>query len=422
MSTHRTNPWAGLASYQDPETAEVKLKFCGRDKESYDVAQLIDDNICVTLYGKSGTGKTSLLNAGVFPRLRHQQYLPVSIRLAAEARESSFQRCIVEKVSRVASSAGSVQTFDVVPMPSDEKSIDYLWHFFARSRFVAADGRVLFPVMVFDQFEEVFRGRRDEAEILLRQIHFMMDESHTLADRLVDGHPYSYDFNFRFVLSLREDDLYRLEDSIDNCYLPEMKRCRYRLRSLSDNAARDVVLISGEGLFRQSEQDAIATTIVNTARNNEDHTISTNILSLICSRIFVEWQSSGSEYITPSLVETFVKGNPFERFYNEATRGCSNREKTYIEEHLVDSEGRRNSIPEKDLQHNISNWRRLLEGDNRILQRIASSADSSGYRVELLHDSFCEPLLGQKEKRAKRRRLKWLAFTLAISIFLVSIV
>ena len=92
------NPWAGLSSYQDPETSEVQLRFCGRDNESYDVTYLIDNNIFVTLYGKSGTGKSSLLNAGVFPRLRKERYLPLSIRLGMEARDISFKKCLINKI------------------------------------------------------------------------------------------------------------------------------------------------------------------------------------------------------------------------------------------------------------------------------------------------------------------------------------
>ena len=41
------NPWAGLASYEDPATAERQLKFCGRDDDSYDVARLIMNNVFV---------------------------------------------------------------------------------------------------------------------------------------------------------------------------------------------------------------------------------------------------------------------------------------------------------------------------------------------------------------------------------------
>ena len=126
-STAETNPWAGLSSYQDPETSPVQLKFCGRDNESFDVAQLIDNNIFVTLYGKSGTGKTSLLNAGVFPRLRHEQYMPVSIRLSMDAMGITFQQCIVDKVSQTLQQRhGSMSTVSVVPMPADEQAPEYL--------------------------------------------------------------------------------------------------------------------------------------------------------------------------------------------------------------------------------------------------------------------------------------------------------
>ena len=408
------NPWAGLSSYQDPEGSDVQLKFCGRDNESFDVMRLIDDNIFVTLYGKSGTGKTSLLNAGVFPRLRREQYLPISIRLGMDAIDMSFQQCILTKLDKALEGKGHKETIDVVPMPDDEQSPAYLWSYFARTRFVANDDSTLFPVVVFDQFEEVFRHRRQDAEALLRQIYFMMDENHALSDRMVDGRPYQYDFNFRFVASIREDDLYRLEDSIDNCYLPDMKRCRYRLRSLSEQGARDAVLIPGEGLFRPEEEEGIVRTIMEIARNKDDDSISTNILSLICSRIFVDCQKSGAEFITPALVDTFVKGNPFEQFYNEATRGFSNREKNYIEDHLVDSTGRRNSVPEADFLLHVKYGTVLLEGTQKILQRTSVSSDGSNYRIELIHDSFCEPLVGQKEKRGQRRKLRILALGIIV--------
>lgn len=401
-----SNPWAGLSSYQDPATVQGEpLKFCGRDNESYDVAQLIDDNIFVTLYGKSGTGKTSLLNAGVFPRLRQEQYLPISIRLGIEEK-LSFVTIIATAIRMaIAEQGGTIELIRVVDEQQDQLAPDCLWHYFARRRFISAEGKVLFPVIVFDQFEEVFRYRRQDTEALLRQIHFMMDENHAISDRMVDGVPYSYDFNFRFVAAIREDDLYRLEDSIDNCYLPELKRCRYRLRSLSEQGARDAILIPGEGLFKADEQEQIVHTISNIARNKADGSVSTNLLSLVCNRIFVEGQRSGADQITASLVDSFVKGNPFERFYNEATQGFSNRERSYIENMLVDSTGRRNSIPESDFLMHVPCGAVLLEGSRKILQRISTSSDGNSNRIELIHDSFCEPLAGLKEKRKRKKRL-----------------
>ena len=417
-----SNPWAGLSSYQDPETSDVHLKFCGRDSESFDVAQLIDDNIFVTLYGKSGMGKTSLLNAGVFPRLRQEQYLPISIRLGMDALGITFQKCILTKIEQALCDKGNQTTVEVVPMPDDEQATEYLWSYFARTKFTDNTGHALFPILVFDQFEEVFRHRRIEAEALLRQIHFMMDENHALSDRMVDGQPYQYDFNFRFVASIREDDLYCLEDSIDNCYLPDLKRCRYRLRSLTEEGAQKVVMVPGEGLFLEREQEQIIESILNMARNNEDGSISTNLLSLVCSRIYEMYSKSGAEHITLELVNKFISDNPFEKFYNEATQGFSNREKSYIEEHLVDSNGRRNSVPESDFLLHVKNANLLLDGSRKILQRISVSSDSKDYRIELIHDSFCEPLVGQKEKREKRKRFKWLVGMASIALLCVSIV
>ena len=421
-----STPWAGLSSYEDPEKAKREGRkpkfFCGRDDESHQVAQLVSGNIFVTLYGKSGTGKTSLLNAGVFPRLRQRRYLPVSIRLSMDARDITFQQCIMRQLAKAASDHQCRrQTASVVPTPAGEQQPDYLWSYFARTRFTDAEGRTLFPVIVLDQFEEIFRDRRMEAEVLLRQIAYLMDESHALTPRTVDGQSYIYDFNFRFVASIREDDLYRLEDSIDNCYLPELKRCRYRLHSLSEQGARDAILNPGEGLFRAEEQDDIVNAIVNKSRN-DDGSISTNIVSLLCSRIFSDYQRSGSDHITLSLVDSFIKGNPFERFYNEATRGFSNHEKSYIEEHLVDSIGRRNSIPESDFLLHVPKGKQLLEGENRILQRTSTSSDGGNYRVELIHDSFCEPLAGLKEKRERQKRLKWLAGISGIALISIGIV
>ena len=399
------NPWAGLASYEDPATAERKLKFCGRDDDSYDVAKLIMGNIFVTIYGKSGIGKTSLLNAGVFPELREEQYSPLSLRLGIRDDDTtqSYQTAIIDAVNRA---VRRIEEIDVIPVQEDQQCVDYLRKFFASHRFYDKDDNPTIPVVVFDQFEEVFRNNREEAETLLRQ----------LDNCAVNGSSHRYEISIRFVISIREDDLYRLEDSIDNCYLPSLKRCRYRLHSLSEQGARDAILIPGEGLFGEDEKERIAQTIIQISRNKKDKSISTNLLSLVCSRLYVESQNTSSSFINLSLVDSFVKDNPFERFYNEATRGFSNREKSYFEEHFVDSTGRRNSIPESDFLIHVKNGAKLIDGKNRILQRTGTSTDGRNARIELIHDSFCEPLEKMKDKRKQRKRYLFCSLVILIII------
>jgi len=391
----RQNPWAGLASYQDPASGSTLL-FCGRDNESYDLAALVDDNIFCTLYGKSGTGKTSLLNAGMFPRLRAMGYLPLSIRLGMEAIGSTFQQCIAARLGK----AATLQTADTVPLPADDQDEQWLWAWFARTRFVDSDGQVRFPVLVFDQFEEVFRSRRTEAETLLRQVHFMMDPSHSLGD--------DYDYNFRFLASIREDDLYLLEDSLDRHFMGDMKQCRYRLRALTYENALSVVLKPGAGLFNPQEASEIAEMVIDLARSEQDDTINTNLLSLLCSRLYAEKERKNAEYITLEMVGEFMEENPFIQFYNEATAGFHTSERNYIEDNMVDSAGRRNSISELDFRMHVRNADRLLEGNNKILQRTSVGGGGQDYRIELIHDSFCEPLVEIKERRGSRQMIWWM--------------
>ena len=409
------NPWAGLASYEDPQNAEYDLKFCGRDDDSYDVARLVMGNVFVTLYGKSGIGKTSLLNAGVFPELREEGFTPLSVRLGIrdEENQKSFQRIIIDAVEQVIE---NYDVIDVVPEQCDQTSKDFLWNYFARRRFYDRNQEQTIPVIVLDQFEEVFRKDRGEAEILLSQLDYMNDKDHALDACEVNGLSYKYEQNFRFTVSIREDDLYRLEDSLDNCYLPALKRNRYRLHSLSEEEARKVILVPGEGLFRPEEEERIVKRVIEATRQKGDDSISTNLLSLICNRLYNDCKSAGSEYITCSFVESFMKGNPIERFYDEATKDFSDKEKEYIENHLVDSNGRRNSVSESDFMKHVARGQKLLEGNSRILQRTSTSSDGSSYRIELIHDSFCEPLIGQKEKRDKRKRRKHLIVMACVAL------
>ena len=59
----------------------------------------------------------------------------------------------------------------------------------------------------------------------------------------------------------------------------------------------------------------------------------------------------------------------------------------------------------------------MWEGSRKILQRTSTSSDGGNYSIELIHDSFCEPLKGLKEKREKRKRLKQMGVIALIAIF-----
>ena len=82
----------------------------------------------------------------------------------------------------------------------------------------------------------------------------------------------------------------------------------------------------------------------------------------------------------------------------------------------MDSSGRRNSISESDFLLHVPRGAELLEGARKILQRSSTSSGSGQFRLELIHDSFCEPLARMKEKREKQRRRRWFIIAAAVTL------
>ncbi len=416
-----TNPWAGLASYEDPETTERKLKFCGRDDESYDVAKLIMGNIFVTLYGKSGIGKTSLLNAGVFPELREKQFTPISLRLGVrdEKEKKCFQEIVIEEIER---KVYRISVIDVIEEQSNMMAVDFLWNYFARHRFYDRNDDPTTPVIVFDQFEEVFFSNKSETEILLRQIDYINDKDHAIDNCIIDGQSYCHETNYRFVVSIREDDLYCLEDSIDNNYLPALKRCRYRLHSLSPENASEAILIPGESFFPPNEQDRknIVDKIIDYVSDKDRKNISTNILSLICSQLYQSIVTQKIQTLSASNLETFFHDRPIEKFYMEAISKLSRKERKYIETNLIDSAGRRDSVTYEDFDTYVRHKETIINSPLAILHKLNVSSGDKVARVELIHDKLAEVI--SERKKNEKSKLKYLLSLLVAIILMAAII
>lgn len=395
------NPWPGLASYEDPAKSLGKLKFCGRDSETFDIVRLIDDNFLLTLYGKSGIGKTSLLNAGVFPVLRREQYTPLSIRLGVSDISETFQDILTTSIENTfIENGGNIRLINVVEEQTDRTASDYLWNWFARRRFTDAKGVVTFPIIVLDQFEEVFRGAevRNKAEILLTQIHYLIDECHALNDCIVDNEEYCYDFNFRFVLSIREDDLFRLEDSIDNCALVTLKRCRYRLRNLSEQSVRDIIRIPGDKFIRAEELKQVEDEIIQSLEKGSIEGYEASELSLMCSQIYKSMINSQLMYISVDLVKNSAVSS-IQDYYKSIIHelGLSSKEIESFEGEFVTDSGRRSFVSEdrykKLFSPNICDELLNSQSEYKILTK-------SNGKIEIVHDLLAKAVKSVKDERA----------------------
>jgi AAA+ ATPase superfamily predicted ATPase len=108
----------GLQFYTEAQSNS----FFGRDAETDTLTSLVALNTLTIVFGRSGTGKTSLLNAGVFPKLRKSFCLPFRIRL--EFNDNSPD--LVTQIKKVLKEEIDKYGFKVESYPSSET----LWEYF----------------------------------------------------------------------------------------------------------------------------------------------------------------------------------------------------------------------------------------------------------------------------------------------------
>ena len=402
----KQNPWKGLAAYREPKAAdEFTYAFCGREHATKELAGMVKENLFVTLYGQTGIGKTSLLEAGVFPELRKQNYLPVTVRFSmGEDTVTSFAEAIIKNIeSHVEEIRTTVSDAEI-----RYYEIDCLWTYFATRHFYNG-GNEVYPVIVLDQFEENFILSREKTEVLLRQLYSLIDDNKIFPEGYHNG------TIFRVVISIREDDLFRFEDSIDQLHLTDFKFNRYRLTNLTETEASEVVYVPGEDILPRdhSERNAVVSEIIRLVKNGNEGQINTLTLSLVCSILYDKVSEKGAPVITVGDVQE-IGSNPLSDFYLSIA-GRIPKHRQFIESRLVDATGRRNSVNEEEMDIAFPKWRTFMSGKNRIFQ-------CTNHKVELVHDMLAKAIYDVREKKEKKKKGRMLKVSVIVTVFLMLVI
>lgn len=224
-----------------PFRTDQQHLFFGRNSDIDALFELIFTEKVAVLYGKSGYGKSSLLNAGILPRLtnernrRRYRFLPVSVRFfnwSGQPDETPLQKFIAILV-------------ETLPLHEDAAFLEQsnlqcnLW-WLAMRRMQGGDNPRL--VFVFDQFEEFFSypvAMREQfisefAEVLYNVVpqgQTWTDEQETfMAGRL----------EVKSVFSIRSDRFSLLDQLSD--HIPGILRKLYELRGLSLEQAQEAIV------------------------------------------------------------------------------------------------------------------------------------------------------------------------------------
>ena len=217
--------------------------FHGRREDAQRLTNLIVRERLVVLFAKSGIGKTSMLQAGVAPQLEEQDFLPIFLRV------DKTDTPLTDSLGEILTKSPQVGHHDATgERPSLRQT---LWEQIKRLEF-DLDGLPATPVLVFDQFEEVFTLGHSEASRrqFLLELADLANEAVPEAVRadLLAGlqadtslsadlmHWWERQPGLRVVISIRSDFLHLLDDI--SPLIPGILRNRYQLQPLNRKQAQ----------------------------------------------------------------------------------------------------------------------------------------------------------------------------------------
>ena len=445
----RKNPWLGLESYREGEV------IYGRDDDIRDLSQSVLNDTETLLYGKSGIGKSSILNAGILPAARRAGFLPVIIRLSHKG-EVPY----LEQLCQALQDNG-VHCRELVP-PKDKTSEGF-YEFFHRHIFCNSEGERVKLLIILDQFEEIFTLQENLSikkgffesmadqlnDILPGYLQEMVDvsghdglqvvESDDINEVFADLNlgveqnvaDYVHDNEIHFIFTIREDFLSEFE--YYSATIPSLKQNRYGLRPISEEQASQIILRPVPGLIDKSVARLIIEKV--TGRNDFDLDgyaeieVDSALLSLYLNRLY---EAKEGDTITAELIEH--KGSEIiADFYDEAVSAISASSVEYFETVLLNGQGRRDNVTVYDALNtgNVTQHEINVLCDKKILRCFNYAGD---FRLEFIHDILCPVVIQHREqihldkqkellyqeKQKNRKRLFYLLILLAVAAGIVT--
>jgi hypothetical protein len=394
------HPWIGLASFTEGD----RSFFAGRGDEIEDLLRLVRRDTLTLLYGVSGLGKTSLVQAGLFPALREENILPVPIRLDYLEGALPLSHQILNAIT-TAAIAARVEA----PQPRPDET---LWEYFHRegNHFWSARNDLVTPFLAFDQFEEFFTLGRETPERVAQANAFILEFADLVENRppvaLRDDPSRAKEFNFKptplkVLLAMREDYLADL-DRIRS-HFRALGQNRLRLLPMGEKQARQVIAL-GATLLAPGVEERIVQYVAGGAGESDEITVAPALLSLVLRELNERRLARGPEAkITPDLLDV-EQHKIFEDFYLRTLADFPPGVRLFIEDELLTASGHRNSaalddaLTRPDVTLPILNElvnRRLLAYEDRHHTR----------RVELTHDVLVPVIKASRDSRLTREAL-----------------
>jgi hypothetical protein len=409
------NPWPGLVAF----TEELQAYFYGREEEADELLRRVERRDLTVLFGQSGLGKSSLLHAGLFPRLRTNGYLPVAIRLDHAAAAPPLAEQVKSAVNRAIQDAGG-QIENATP-----ESSETLWqHFHRRNlRLQMADGQPARLVLALDQFEELFalgytsaatrertaRFLEELADLIEKRVPEFLERRFEESPELVKQYALA-DRGYRALICLREDYLPHLESLQPS--MPAIAENRMRLTRMSGLRALEAVIGPGAHLISRDIGRQVVRFVAgggsreSGADNGQDDgglaglEVEPALLCLVCRELNNRRQALGLPHITADLLAGSREGI-LQDYYERCMADQPPAVRVFVEDELVTDSGLRENIALERARKTLTQHGAPAEAIDELVKRRLLHLEErlDIQRVELTHDVLTTVVKKSRDQR-----------------------
>ncbi|MBO9203854.1 MULTISPECIES: nSTAND1 domain-containing NTPase [Niastella] len=269
-----------------PFRKEEAALFFGRNSEVEELLHSVKVHDLLVLYSKSGLGKSSLVNAGLSPRLLEENVLPIDIRFLTSAEKSPYRKILNEVKSWIPK--------DVIGEMPEALQND-LWAIFSQWQ------RPETPILIFDQFEEFFYYDRLLQEEVITHLSYIMSTKipDQVINKLINStfrdenkkQDYLTKPPVKMLFLIRSDRLSLLGDL--SIKLPQILSNRYHLKPLGVQKAEQAISMPAQLMNNEViefntnpyEYSLASLKIILTTLSNKDNEIESSQLQIVCQEL-----------------------------------------------------------------------------------------------------------------------------------------
>lgn len=434
------NRYPGLRPFVKDESAV----FFGRNVE---IEQLIDSikvNKSFILFGKSGLGKSSLVSAGVLPRLVAQSIFPIIIRFYNSSDAGGSKKIKnddpLSNITKEVKAHIDEKALSLFPDAKHATDLPLLLSLWTKPET---------PLLIFDQFEEFFYFDKDKRELALQQIAAIANNDvyshHALRDMVKQegsGSFYEKKIPVKLLFLIRSDRLNLMDEVFEK--IPGIFNNRFNLKPLLKEKAEQSVILPAQIKSPDGSKegyktlpylyDRNAVTVILDTLSNKDGEIESSQLQIVCQELEqiaeLKWKDKPAEVI---ITEEDFNGQPgikeiLNRFY------WKQLDKLRHDPELNFSEKEIKTIRYLIENELVSDKKRIIQSENRVREiirninpdlspgedsekmvdaiigklldlRLIREEDSHlGKVYEISHDTLLESIIKSRDERMKSER------------------